>query len=437
MDIEKKILEKCGKEIFELNEIVKDNGGRLFIVGGFLRDIFIGRESKDIDVEIFGLTFEEILKIVKNRGKSKIVGSAFPIILYENLEISVSDSDNIEESALRRDFTINSLYFDFEQKKLYDFYGGVHDIKDKIIRVTNIKNIKEDPLRILRAFQFSARLGFEIEKESFDLMKKNLILTYNLPKERIFIEIEKILMKSKNPSVAFYGLKEIGWLKAVFPEIDILKDIEQGKKYHPEGDVFTHTMLAIDYLPIEKREIDVMFAILLHDIGKAEVENISDGDNIHFYGHDKKGAEMIKNVLGRVTENKDIIEMVEKLTEYHMHPLQMQREVTPKGVKKLASKVDFEKLMLLHSADMGGKGIEYNKIYIETAVEIYKNVKNQIKPLINGKDLILMGVNPGVKMGEYLKEIYEAQLDEQFLTYDDGIIFAKKVVDSNRVSRGG
>lgn len=434
MNIEEKILKNCSNEIFSLSEIIAKNGGKLFIVGGYLRDLFIGRESKDIDVEIMGMSFENVLNIVKKMGKAKIVGNAFPVILYENIEIAVNEAEftgeeSIREAASRRDFTINSLYFDIESKKLYDFYNGITDILNKKINIIKECNIKSDSVRILRAFQFKSRFDFEIDKECWEILKKYLELTYSLPKERIFIEIEKILMKSEKPSKAFWGLKKIGWLKTAFPELDILETVEQGKKYHPEGNVFIHTMFALDFLPLKEREIDVMIAILFHDIGKAAVPNIVDGDNIHFYGHDKIGSKMVNEILSRITETKEILETVAKLIEYHMYPLLIKKEISSKGVKKIAAKVDFEKLMKLHRADMGGKGIKVDFSYMENAIKIYREKKDEIKPIISGKDLILLGIKPGVEMGEYLKKIYEAQLDEKFMNYEEGINYAKKIID--------
>lgn len=434
MNIEEKILKCCSNEIFSLSEIISKNGGKLFIVGGYLRDLFIGRESKDIDIEIMGMSFEKVINLIRKMGKAKIVGNAFPVILYENIEIAVNESkfkgeDSIREAASRRDFTINSIYFDMETKKIYDFYNGITDIENKKINIIKESNIKDDSARILRAFQFQSRFDFEIDKECGEYLKKYLELTYNLPKERVFIEIEKILMKSEKPSKAFWELKKIGWLKRVFPELDILETVEQGKKYHPEGNVFIHTMLALDFLPLKEREIDVMFAILFHDIGKAVVPNIVDGDNIHFYGHDKIGSKMVNEILSRTTEKKEILEMVAKLIEYHMYPLQIKKEISSKGIKKIASKVNFEKLMKLHKADMGGKGIKFDTLYIEQAIKIYIEKKDEIKPIISGKDLIALGIKPGIEMGEYLKKIYEAQLDEIFMNYEEGIEYAKKITD--------
>jgi tRNA nucleotidyltransferase (CCA-adding enzyme) len=428
-----KISKKCSKEVKEIAELINKSGGKIFIVGGFIRDLFLNKESKDIDIEIMGLTDKEIVEILKTEGKTKIAGVSFPVILYKNIEISVTESkykgeESIRKSAFRRDFTINSIYFDIIENKIYDFFNGIEDIQNGIIRCVHKKNIEEDPLRILRAVQFHARFEFKIEEDTEKEMIKALEMVYTLPKERVFIEIEKILMKTEKPSTSFYLLKKIGWLKRVFPELDILESIEQGKKYHPEGNVFIHTMLALDNIPIEEREIDVMLAILFHDIGKAIVENIVDGDNIHFYGHDKAGAERVREVLGRITENKEILENIEKLIEYHMYPLQMQKELTSKSVKKIASKLNFEKLIKVHRADMGGKGIKYDTDYIENALAIYREIKEDIKPLIGGKELISLGIKPGVIMGEYIKKIYEAQVDEQFMTYEDGIEYTKKII---------
>lgn len=421
--------------IDQIAEEIKKQCGKIYIVGGYIRDCILNIESKDIDFEIFGLKMEKAENILAKFGKVKKVGETFPILLMGNYEFSIIEEEfsleRVKKEAERRDFTINALYFDVENKTLFDFVNAETSFEKKVLLPVSERIMKEDPVRILRAAQIALRIGFEISDEIKIIAKNDFKLLITVPKERIFIEIEKILMKCQRPSQAFIWLKEIGWLELFYPELVILEKVEQGIKFHPEGDAFIHTMLAIDALPIEERELDIMFALLFHDVGKAIVKNIREDDTVHFYGHDEAGAAMVEVLMRRITDNKKLIESVEKLIRYHMYPLKFLKEITPKSIKKISIKVDFPKLMKVHYADMNGKGKSYCRYeHIDKAMEIYKAVKNEIRPIISGKMLISIGIEPGENMGMILKELYEMQLDEQFITAEDGIEIAKNLLKS-------
>lgn len=410
---------------------IHENGGYPFICGGFVRDILMNKQNKDIDIEVFGIKYEKMVEILKKYGNPKIVGSSFKIILMGIYEFSIIEEEfeknTLQNYASRRDFTINSMYIDLLENNLIDFFNGRKDIENKIIKAVKLENLSEDPLRIIRLAQFKARFDFKIEEETDTYAKQNIQKINKIAPERIFIEIEKILLKSKQPSIAFRWLDKIGWLEMMFPELSKLNYIEQGKKYHPEGDAFTHTMLCIDALSLEERDITTMIAILFHDIGKGMIKITGDDDCKHFYMHEKAGADAIKSILYRITSNKELIDNVKKLIYYHMYPLHTINNISTKSIKKIASKVDFEKLMKVHKADMCGKGIDNPEIsHIPKLIDLYNDIKSEMKPLIKGQDVINLGIKSGKEIGYILKKLYEAQQEELFFTYEEGLQYLKE-----------
>lgn len=418
-----------------LSKTIKDiekSGGKVFFVGGFVRDEIIGIKNKDVDLEVFYLSKEEVERILEKYFKVKEVGVSFQILLAGKYEFTITNKSGeieklIKSSAERRDFTINSLYKDALSGNIYDFFNGRKDITNKIIRMIDEKNIKVDPLRILRMAQFKARFEFNIEKETESVAKKDIELLGKIPKERIYEELDKIMLKTKKPSISFRWLEKIGYLEKYFPEIANLRKIEQGKRYHPEGDVLEHTFLALDVLKLEERDIETMLAILLHDVGKGEVKTEKIGDNITFHGHASKGEKVAENILKRITNNKEIKIEVKKLVKYHMSPINIIEDIKKKQIKKMSKKVDFIKLMKVHKADILGKTGKLEDIsFIDDYIAVYNDSRDEMKPLIKGQDLIEIGMNPGPYFGKILKDVYEKQLNEEILTKEEALEYVKR-----------
>lgn len=411
------------ERVREIHDVLAKRGGKVYYCGGYVRDKILGVEPKDIDLEVFNLGAKEVEEELKKLGRVKKVGRSYEILLFEDIEISVPDLDVIDigQCIGRRDLTMNSLYMDVKDGRIIDKVNGIEDIKNRIIRVNSEKVLREDPIRILRIAQLKGRLGFEVDRETERMCYKYRKKLRKMPKERVFIELEKILLKSRKPSTAFEWLREKSILKEVLPEVEVLARIEQGKKYHPEGDVFVHTMLALDVLKVEERSIDIMFGILLHDIGKAMIKRERKGNHITFYGHEEAGAQRVREVMERFTNNNDVIDSVEKLVRFHMYPSVFERSIKSKTVKKLANNVDFYKIMKVHKADTLGRGVEADITYIDKALELYEEIKNRMEPLIKGKDLIGLGMKPGKEFGVVLKDMYQRQLNEEFDDYDKGM----------------
>ncbi|OQY09935.1 MAG: hypothetical protein B6I28_02055 [Fusobacteriia bacterium 4572_132] len=434
------------KSIFK--EIEK-NGGKAYVVGGYVRDMILGQKSKDVDIEVFNIPPEKLEDILKKYGKTSKVGRAYEIYILKGYEFSLPREKNIngklkinpyislKEACKRRDLKMNSMLYDILNDEIIDIYNGERDIKNKMISYVSKENFRLDPLRVLRVAQFKARFEFEVEEKTEKLCQELVLNLKEISKERIFIELEKILMKARKPSIAFRWMEKIGLLEVIFPEIANLRKIEQGEKYHPEGDVLEHTFLVLDVLELEERNIELMIALLYHDIGKALIKTVKEGNQIHFYGHAEAGSKVIRKYLHRMTTNKELIKKVETLVKYHMRPLAMINNITKKAVRRLGAKVDIIELMKMHKADMLGKGGEKQKLtHIDKILKIYLEIKDEIKPLIKGSDLIELGYKPSKEFGNLLKKIYEAQLDEKFLTKKEGLKYIisnlnQKIIELN------
>jgi tRNA nucleotidyltransferase (CCA-adding enzyme) len=250
---------------------------------------------------------------------------------------------------------------------------------------------------------------------------------YSLPRERVFEELRKALLKGVKPSVFFNFLREIGVLPEMMPELNVLIGIEQGVKHHSEGDVYNHTMLALDSIPLERRDLATMLAILVHDFGKAIVKAEPDGDAVHFYGHGEAVEAPARAFLDRLTAEIAVVEEVIMLAKLHMIPFAIKDNLHKSSVRRLALKVDFVKLMDVHRADELGRGVPKDVAHIDRMLAMFESIKSEIKPLVMGRHLIeIFGMKPSAEFGAVLKRAFEAQLDGVFGTLEDGLAFVRK-----------
>jgi len=405
---------------------------KAIVVGGVVRDYFLKQESKDIDVEVYNISsLDELEKILNKFGKVNHVGKSFGVLklsvkeyefdfslprvekkvgkAHRDFEVKSDGKLSYKDAFKRRDFTINAIGYDIESGEFIDEFGGISDIKKKILKEVDAKTFVEDSLRVYRAVQFSARFGFSLSeglKNLCTFMVESGELDY-LPKERVFEEIKKLLLKSSKPSVGFMTLRELGILERYFPELDDLIGVKQERKYHPEGDVFTHTLLALDAL--KERDLVLKLAILCHDMGKAVCTKEVEG-RIRSIGHEEAGVEIAERFLRRLTDDK-------KLVRWHFAPSAFyEQNSKSKAIRRLALKVDIKSLVKVAEADFKGRGDDTQEFkagewLLKRAEEL--NVKDEpIKPLVSGKDLINLGIKPSKEMGEILKKLYDLQLDE-------------------------
>lgn len=454
------------KKILEVFENIKpillaiiNSGGIPYLVGGTVRDLIIKRNIKDVDIEVHKISLFDLENILKSFGHVRIVGKKFGVLRIDGIDIDWSlprkDSKGrkpnveidpemtIENALYRRDLTMNAMAIDLrellEHKKIdfnlsniIDPYNGQQDLKNKTLCVVDQELFLEDPLRFFRVMQFIGRFEMMPDKKLNEICKKmdlrDLTTGKIVSKERIFEEIKKLFLKSKKPSLAFRWLKEISRLNNIFPEIYNLVGVEQKKEYHPEGDVFEHTMQAIDAAAVfdeydnEDKKFLIMFSVLCHDFGKRETTD----ENLSAKGHEKAGVNLAKKFLKRITDNKLLIEGVCKLVLYHMRPsLFVADKAKLKAYKRLAIKlspqVNMRQLALVAMFDKRGrnpkKGEPLKDFYKEQFYDFLKMAKQAKidkgpeKPVLLGRH-ILDVIEPGPKVGIILKKAYKIQTEE-------------------------
>jgi len=431
-----------------LLQIVKEiqkNNGISYIVGGYVRDLILGNNPKDIDVEVYNILPDDLFKILDKFGNPKQVGKSFGVFKLGEYDFSIPRRErktgskhtdfDIEcdpfmtprEACLRRDLTINALMMDPFTKEIHDFYNGLKDIENKTIRHISDR-FSEDALRVIRVARFASRFGFSVDGSTTKLCESLLCELRHLPKERFFTEFENILLKSAKPSIAFEFLSSIGVIESYYPELDVLRYIEQGEKWHPEGTVWVHSLLAIDQIPIEERTLEIMLATLCHDMGKAIVKAEDKGEgHISFKYHAEDGVKPAEKFLRSLTNEDKLIEGVLSLVYHHMRPYELKKELHKKNIRRLALKVDIPKLMVVHRADKSGRGLpETDFDYIQDFLYVYEEIKNEIKPLIQGKHLMEIGMEPGKHFGSILKQLFDIQINGDFSTIEDGLRIAKE-----------
>lgn len=322
---------------------VKEVGGIAYFVGGYVRDSILDISNKDIDIEIHGIKPEILKNILSELGDIQTIGNAFGIYNlkgydldialprkekcigtgHKDFEVYVDPYIGTHAAARRRDFTINALMKNILTGEIVDEFNGLNDLKNHIIRHVDSSTFREDPLRVLRACQFAARFGFEIASETIELCKTMDLST--LSKERIAGELTKALLKAKKPSVFFNSLYECEQTKW-FKEVYALKGIKQDSEYHPEGDVYVHTMFVLDQagelfstgIDEPDRYLPFMLSALCHDFGKVNTTEMNNKGRLCALNHEITGISIANEFLNRIYNNKSFIKYVDNMIEYHM-----------------------------------------------------------------------------------------------------------------------
>ena len=452
-------------KITNLAETIKQNGGRAMLVGGCVRDELMGAEPKDWDLEIYGIEPQKLRKILDSFGKVDAVGEAFTVYKIGNdLDVALprrerktgrghkgfvveGDSQmSFEEAARRRDFTVNAIMQDALTGEIIDVYGGREDIKNKILRVVSKETFAEDSLRVLRAAQFAARFEFDIEAETVELCR--LIDLTDLPKERIWCELEKLLLKSRRPSVGLRWLYDLNIAAQLFPELVALVGVPQQAEWHPEGDVDVHTLMVVDEarkliddLPYPK-QVTVMLGALCHDFGKPATTRFFDG-KWRSHAHDEAGVEptvSFLDTLGIYTlDGYDIRGQIIHLVRYHLLPGMFYKSPPGDGAfRRLARKVEPDLLYRVAKADSLGRNPEWlpkekwfdakaQEWFITRAREL--SVENEApQRILLGRHLIELGLNPSPDFGRILDAVYEKQLDGRITNLEEAVKEAKSLI---------
>lgn len=447
---------------------------RALLVGGFVRDSLMGNRPKDADVEVLGLSPARLESLLDQLFPNKVdrVGQQFGILkikVSDAVEFDVSiprresksglghkgfttASDpamSIKDAAKRRDFSWNALSADVLTGEVFDHYGGIEDLKNKTLRVTDPERFQDDPLRVLRAIQFAARLDMHVEPASFALMKDMVAsgALEELPPERMTAELEKLLLKSERPSIGFELARRLGVIAKHFPELHALIDTPQEPEWHPEGDVWTHTMMVVDSAARiiqqdnrgfdKKQQLEVMLSSLCHDLGKPATTEVIDG-KIRSLAHEEAGAEPTKQLVARLSFGEEILDAAIAVARDHLKPGQHYREFMEKKsidektyaniIRRLIKRIhptSWQVLVACSESDFRGRtlpgvdtGVYKPGETMAKIIEKYKLDTIAQENLIRGKDIFALAeqlgipVTAGPKFGQYIKQI-EALRDSQ------------------------
>jgi tRNA nucleotidyltransferase (CCA-adding enzyme) len=456
-------------KVVAIARAVRDAGGRALLVGGCVRDLVVGIEPKDWDLEVYGVEPAAVRALLDGFGPVNVVGEAFTVYkLGPDLDVSLprrerksgrghrafvvegDPSMTIEDAARRRDFTVNAILEDPLTGELIDPFNGRADIERGLLRAVSPDTFVEDSLRVLRAAQLAARFEFRVDPDTVVLCRS--IDLSDLPPERIWGEMEKLLLKAQHPSIGLGWLHALGVLDQLFPEIKSLIDVPQDPDWHPEGDVFVHTRLVIDRareliedLPYAK-QITVMLAALCHDFGKPSTTEFLE-DHWRSRGHEEAGVLPTQTFLDRLNmhtlDGYDVRSQVIALVREHLKPGEFYKkrdEVGDGAFRRLARKCELDLLYRVATADSLGRNADWvprEKWYDAEAQEWFIQRAKELQveqqppaPILLGRHLLEMGLEPGPRMGEITKAIYEMQLDGRVRSLEDARTIAKEILSA-------
>lgn len=457
-----------------LLQVLRDAGGRPYLVGGAVRDSLLGLPQKDFDVEVFGLSLPALKEALSCAGRVDAVGEAFTVLKVSGLEgvegaVDVSlprrdskagpghrgiavDGDpdlSVEEAARRRDFTINAILFDPFAQVLVDPFGGQRDLAAHILRAVDPATFGEDPLRALRAVQLAARFELTVEPATARLCASMPL--GELPAERVFGEIQKVLLKARRPSIGLGLMREWGLLPVVAPELVPLIGTPQDPQWHPEGDVWTHTLLSLDQaVPLLDdldlpRALAVMLGTLCHDLGKPGTTAMHAG-RLRSHGHEEAGLVPTTALLDRWNVHRlhgyDVRAQVLGLVGNHLKPGQLyddRARVSDGALRRLARKCEPGLLYRVARADCLGRTGDFPPLAMEWFLERVRAlevVERPPAPFLQGRHLLELGMAPGPDVGRILRAVYERQLDGAVGTLEEGMDEARRLMAESDVHAG-
>jgi tRNA nucleotidyltransferase (CCA-adding enzyme) len=442
-------------------------GARPVLVGGFVRDALLGIASKDIDIEVYCVKdLETLQKELKPFGRIDYVGKSFGILKlslgihdidfalprterkkgagHKGFHICLNSLMDFASAARRRDFTVNAMGYDLNAGLLLDPYGGEQDLRKRILRCVDPKTFVEDPLRIFRAVQMAPRFGLTCDPALLKLCRSMVGsgLIEELPKERVFEEIKKLLLKAQEPSEGLRLMETMGLLD-LFPELKALKGVAQGPHDHLEGDAWTRTLLCLDAMAAlrsgnEKRDLVLMLATLCHDFGKpAAMEEIE--EHFRAKGHKAEGMLPTERFLRRLSDEKRLVDAVLRLVREYRRPVQFYKEGAGAGdIRRLATRVSIKDLLLVAEADFLGRAGNTSRSggfpageWLKKEAERLGVLEHAPRPILHGRDLIAFGMAPSETFKTILDAAFDAQLEGEFSTHAEASAWLKKYMKEN------
>jgi tRNA nucleotidyltransferase (CCA-adding enzyme) len=443
-----------------LDRIVHDlraAGFRALVVGGAVRDALLGHEPKDFDIEVYGVAYDRLAGLLAEHGRIDLVGKSFGVVKLGDYDFSVPRRDSKfglkhrdfqstfdeditpREAASRRDFTINAIAYDPVSEEILDFFSGVEDLKNRLLRATG-DAFAEDPLRVLRGMQFACRFDLSLDPATAAMCRTIADQYSTIARERIAEEFMKWAVKSVRPGRIAEYLTACGWV-VHFPEIARLAGVPQDPHWHPEGDVGTHTMLVVDAaarvaaregLEGDERAV-LLFAALCHDFAKATTTAMRERDGKMrwtSWGHEADGGPMARAFLERISIKAAIVDQVVPLVENHLASSSIGRDVTPRAVRRLAMRLapaTITQLVRLIEADYSGRpplptGLPDGAIRIRAMAEAQAVEQGPQKPFILGRHVMpYFDGEPGKHIGEVTSAAYEAQADGVFSSESEAL----------------
>ncbi len=413
---------------------LRSAGHQAYLVGGCVRDWLMGIQPKDFDISTDARP-DRIMDLFPRSGR---VGAHFGVILvrdvFAQVEVATFRSDHEyldgrrpaavhfetdpRQDVLRRDFTINGLMSDPDTGRVLDFVDGRADLERRLVRAIGDPSLRfaEDHLRMLRAVRFAARLGFDIEPSTFAAIRNSPEMIRRVSAERIRDELVRILTEG-GARRGFEMLDESGLLQVILPEIAAMKGVEQPPEFHPEGDVWTHTLLLLEQL--DHPTPTLALGALLHDVGKPPTFHVA--ERIRFDGHVEEGVALAHGILNRLRFSREEAEQVEALVANHMRfkDVQQMKESTLKRFLRMPA---FNEHLELHRLDVlsSNRRLE-NYEFLRQRAEVISD--EQLKPqrLLNGADLIAAGYEPGPRFTQILETVEDAQLEGRIHTAGEAI----------------